>query len=312
MRICVFGAGVIGSLYAGRLASAGHDLTVVARGARSARIESDGIVLVDEVSGERAAVRVETAPRLDPERSWDVVLVAVRKDQLAAALPELAANRVTPLFVSMINSADGSRSLVEAVGEARLSLGFPGAGGARREDGTVLYRIVSGAVQKTTFGELRGAPGPAVRELASAVGKAGFPVALSGRMDAWQKTHVAMVSPLANAVYARSGDLEALSRDREIIGLTIDAVRDGFAALRSLGIEPEPRSLERVFSAPKGLLAPALAALFRTRWADTVIARHALSARAEMRLLSEELLSLADSSTAEVGSLRRLSELAAG
>ncbi|MBU0929149.1 MAG: NAD(P)-binding domain-containing protein, partial [Spirochaetes bacterium] len=125
MRICVFGAGVIGSLYAGRLAAAGHELTVVARGDRLASIEREGIVLEDEPSGERLAVRVEAAPGLDPERSWDVVIVALRKDQLSSALPELAANRVTPRFVSMINSADGSRSLAAAVGEARLSLGFP-------------------------------------------------------------------------------------------------------------------------------------------------------------------------------------------
>ncbi|MBU1081490.1 MAG: hypothetical protein KKB59_13485 [Spirochaetes bacterium] len=310
MRICVFGAGVIGSLYAGRLAAAGHELTVVARGDRLASIEREGIVLEDEPSGERLAVRVEAAPGLDPERSWDVVIVALRKDQLSSALPELAANRVTPRFVSMINSADGSRSLAAAVGEARLSLGFPGAGGSRRQDGTVLYRIVSGAVQKTTFGELRGPPGPAVLELAAAAGRAGFPVALSGRMDAWQKTHVAMVSPLANAVYASSGDLPALSRDRAILGLTIDAVREGMAVLRSLGIEPEPRRLERVFSTPKALLSPVLAALLRTRWADTVIARHALSARAEMRMLAEEFLGLADSSPVEAGALRRLSDLA--
>lgn len=311
MRICVFGAGVIGSLYAGKLALAGHELTVVARGDRLASIRSDGILLEDEASGERRAVRVEAAPGLDPERSWDAVIVAVRKDQLASALAELSANRVAPRFVSMINSADGSRGLAEAVGESRLSLGFPGAGGTRKEDGTVLYRIVSGAVQKTTFGELRGPPAPAVRALASAVGAAGFPVGLSGRMDAWQKTHVAMVSPLANAVYACSGDLRSLSRDREIIGMTIDAVREGLAALRSLGIEPEPRRLERVFSTPKRLLAPAMAAMFRTRWADTVIARHAMSARAEMRLLDGELLSLAESSAAGARALRRLSELAA-
>jgi 2-dehydropantoate 2-reductase len=312
MRICVFGAGVIGSLYAGKLALAGHEVTVAARGDRLATVARDGIVLEDEASGERLVARVEATPGLDPARSWDVVIVALRKDQLQAALPELSANRVTPRFVSMINSADGSRALAEAVGPARLSLGFPGAGGTRKPDGTVLYRIVSGAIQKTTFGELKGPPGAAVRELAAAVRSAGFPAALSGRMDAWQKTHVAMVSPLANAVYASSGDLEALSRDRGLVSLTIDAIRDGMAVLRSLGIEPEPRRLELAFSMPRSLLTPALSAAFRTRWADTVIARHALSARDEMCMLADEFLALADGSSVEAGALRRLYELAAG
>lgn len=48
MKICVFGAGVIGSLYAGKLASAGHEVTVVARGNRLVNIENNGILLEDE------------------------------------------------------------------------------------------------------------------------------------------------------------------------------------------------------------------------------------------------------------------------
>ena len=122
MRVCVFGAGVIGSLYAGRLALAGHDVTVVARGDRLAAILEGGLVLENEASGSRDVANVSAVPRLDPNGSWDIVLVAIRKDQVEASLGELSANRATPLFVSMINAADGSLSLADAVGGERLAM----------------------------------------------------------------------------------------------------------------------------------------------------------------------------------------------
>lgn len=45
MRIVVIGAGVIGSVYAGRLAAAGHDVSLLARGSRKATLERDGVIL---------------------------------------------------------------------------------------------------------------------------------------------------------------------------------------------------------------------------------------------------------------------------
>lgn len=45
MKIVVIGAGVIGSVYAGRLAVAGHDVSVLARGSRKTTLERDGVRL---------------------------------------------------------------------------------------------------------------------------------------------------------------------------------------------------------------------------------------------------------------------------
>ncbi|HEY3366174.1 MAG TPA: 2-dehydropantoate 2-reductase N-terminal domain-containing protein [Symbiobacteriaceae bacterium] len=45
MRILVFGAGVLGSLYAAKLQESGHDVTILARGQRLDEIAQYGIVL---------------------------------------------------------------------------------------------------------------------------------------------------------------------------------------------------------------------------------------------------------------------------
>ena len=92
MKVLIYGAAVIGTLYAGKLADAGHKVTVVARGQRLADIRQHGLVLEDIVHGRRWTVQVSAAERLSPDDEHDLALITVRRDQLASALSELATN----------------------------------------------------------------------------------------------------------------------------------------------------------------------------------------------------------------------------
>ena len=87
MKICVYGAGAVGGLIAGRLARSGHEVSVVARGAHLEAIRARGLRVRDGPSGvvEPQAVRAEADPALlGPQ---DYVIVAVK----AQNLPEVAA-----------------------------------------------------------------------------------------------------------------------------------------------------------------------------------------------------------------------------
>src|ERR1700685_2385339 len=53
MKLVVVGPGVIGSIYAGRLAQSGHEVTLLARGQRLADLRAHGLVLEDAASGRR-------------------------------------------------------------------------------------------------------------------------------------------------------------------------------------------------------------------------------------------------------------------
>ena len=91
MKICVYGAGAVGGLMAGRLAQSGHDVSVVARGAHLTAILRDGLRI--ESGGKRAATRLmanNDAARLGPQ---DCVIVAVK----GQSLPGVAAN-IEPLL----------------------------------------------------------------------------------------------------------------------------------------------------------------------------------------------------------------------
>jgi len=90
MRFVVVGAGAIGGLVGGRLAQHGHDVVLVARGAHGAAIAADGLLIRSPEGDDRVQVPVvghAGALDLGPD---DVVLLAVKGQDTAAALDTLA------------------------------------------------------------------------------------------------------------------------------------------------------------------------------------------------------------------------------
>jgi len=87
MRFAVVGAGAIGGWLAARLALAGEEVGVVARGATLERLSRDGIELRSGGRTQRASVRAgASASDLGPQ---DVVLITVKAPALPALAPAL-------------------------------------------------------------------------------------------------------------------------------------------------------------------------------------------------------------------------------
>ncbi|HYF92119.1 MAG TPA: 2-dehydropantoate 2-reductase N-terminal domain-containing protein [Symbiobacteriaceae bacterium] len=303
MRVLVFGAGVLGTLYAARLKDAGHDVTILARGERAGQLNRHGAVLEDEATGRRTVTKLPVITELGRGDIYDVIFVIVRRDQLLSTLPPLAENR-SPSVLFMVNNAGGPAPLVKALGQERVLLGFAGAGGTR-EGHVVRCRVVSGRTQPTTLGELSGAVTPRLREIRAMLRRAGFPVAFSPDMDAWLKTHAALVCPIANAFYY-AGDNYRLAESEEGLRLLVDAVREGLRALGRLGIPIEPGKYRALLWVPAGLAVWVLRRAFATRRAELVLWRHARAARSEMQLLAEEMRGLIRESGVQAPAFDRL------
>ncbi len=306
MRILVYGAGVLGSLYAARLHEAGHDVTLLARGQRLADLREHGVVIEDALTGERTTTRVPLAERLAPEDAYDLVLVVMRKNQVAAVLPALAANRRTPSVLFMGNNAAGPGELIAALGRERVLLGFGSAGG-RREGPVVrcLWRIGKRQA-RVTIGELDGAVTPRVQRIAAAFERAGFPVVISPDMDAWLKWHAALVLPLAGALYAAGGDNYRLAGTPDAVVLAVRAIREGFAVLRKLGIPMTPRALWPYARLPEPLLVPLARRYLDTKVAEIALAGHANAARDEMKPFADEFRALGRSAALPMPAWDRL------
>ena len=90
-RICVAGSGAIGGTLAARLAIAGHDVSVIARGATLDAIRTSGLRLIDTVVAADAPVRTDVRAAARAEFGvQDVVFVSVKAHGLKEMLPQLA------------------------------------------------------------------------------------------------------------------------------------------------------------------------------------------------------------------------------
>lgn len=304
MKVLVYGAGVIGTLYAAGLQESGQLVTLLARGQRLADIRRHGLTLENVVSGSGWTTRVDVTERLAAEDQYDVALITVRRDQLASVMPALQANRCIPTMVFMLNNPVGSNDLVSALGQDRVLLGFPGAGGM--VDGhTVRYALIS--QQPTTLGELNGQSSERVRGLARAFKAAGFPTTISGDMDGWLKAHAFFVTAVSGAIYMVGGDCRRLSEDSAALTLMTKGVREGFAAVRALGRTVTPFPLRVLFAwMPQWFAVAYWRRFFASDMADYVFGRHARSASREMREIASDCLILLEKTGVEAPALHQL------
>lgn len=307
-RILVIGAGVNGSACAAWLFNSGVDVTVLARGKRIAEIETSGVIIENALSHERTVARVRVIGELAPGDTYDYILVVVRRNQVAALLPTLAANR-SPNVVFMNNNLNGPAEIVAALGPDRPMLGFVFAGGKR--DGDLIRAIgpFDHAPIRTPFGEIDGTITPRLKRLVNLLNQAGLRSALSTHIVDYLATHaagVAAITPLALKL-ATAGKLVAPSR--EDFKLAAAAIRETYTVLKALGHKIEPASQKVAAVIPVFLLAFLLRLLFKSRFGEVGGIWHAQQAPDELQALADDLRAAVIRSGVPALALRKLLDI---
>lgn len=88
-KICIVGAGAIGGYLAVRLAKAGNQVSVIARGAQLDAIRATGLTLIDAEGGCEIVTGLAATDTLSDLGPQDVVIVTVKAHQLEAIVGEL-------------------------------------------------------------------------------------------------------------------------------------------------------------------------------------------------------------------------------
>ena len=207
MRICIFGAGAIGGNFAARLAAAGNEVSVVARGTHLAAIRANGLTLLAGDSKIVAPVKASDRPAdLGPQ---DVVISTLK----ASSLGDLAAS-VGPLLhadTSVVFAQNGipwwygsglAKERPKAPDLARLDPGgaLAKAVGVERALGGVIttsnHVIEPGVVRNISpdrntlwVGEIDDAQSPRIEALRKTLVAAGIasPATRDIRYDIWHK-----------------------------------------------------------------------------------------------------------------------------
>ena len=286
MRILVIGAGVIGSLYAGKLLQAGHDVVLFARGRRLSDLRSHGLVLEDAESGQRAELPVPSLGELAEDEQYDLVLVPVRSEQLADTLPILLGMRDDSDVLFFGNTAGHQADLVAVLGERAL-FGFPAAGGVR--DGPVI-RYVLIRQQKTMLGEPNGTTTPRLLRLQAIFSGAGFPTRISANINGWLLGHTAFVVPIGFALYRVGTDAAKLATDASTVALMVRATREAFRALGASGKAEIPTNLRILYLwLPMAFVVRYWRGVLASPRGELWFGAHTRAAPEEMRAMAEEL-----------------------
>ena len=309
-RILVIGAGVNGSICAVALHNAGVDVTLLARGRRYDELREAGVVIDDPFKGTRTVTKVPVINCLDPQDSYDYLLVIVRKNQVAGLLPVLAGN-CSPNVVFMVNNPSGPDEFTRALGRERVMLGF--VFGAGKRDGSVIRAIsesasgLAGRLSLSPFGELDGTITPRLQRLVAILRRANLPAGISRNITAYLSTHAALVAPLAGFMMQRGFDhLSITGYTRDDLGLLVDAMRETLDVLSALGIQATPKIVVVLKIVPRFLLVAGLRAILPTKFMEVGGVYHISQAPDEMRQLGIELMALVEKSGLPVPALRKV------
>jgi 2-dehydropantoate 2-reductase len=237
MKICVVGAGAIGGILAGKLAAAGHAVSVVARGEHLAAIQRDGLTLKDSTGAQ--TLRVRASEHCHDLGAQQAVFITLKAYAIAPMLP-----RLKPLLapdtavVTAINgipwwyfSREGGRFEGDRVECLDPDGAMLAALDAKHLVGCVVHAaaevIAPGVVHHTggrdfILGEIDGAMTQRLQTLAEAFEGAGLHAPLSPRIrdDIWTKLIgntsynpvAALTGALMNEINANPGLIELLRR----------------------------------------------------------------------------------------------------
>jgi 2-dehydropantoate 2-reductase len=260
MKICIYGAGAVGGVMAGWLSRAGHDVSVVARGANLTAIRARGLRVRSAGAEQSFAVRADSDPaRLGVQ---DYVVVAVK----GQSLPEVARG-IGPLLgpeTSVVTAMNGVPwwffdRLKFGEGKLRLETLDPGGALSRamptdRIVGCVVHLAAStpepGLIShnmgnRLILGEPGGRNTGRTQRISEALAQAGFECVQSGFIEKefWVKL-LGNVSfnPVSALTLATA---ERLIADAEVKDYMVAIMREVLAIGRAVGvdadIDPEAR-----------------------------------------------------------------------
>lgn len=239
MRVLVYGAGGLGLYTAGRLAQAGHAVTVKGRAAtvlalRDAPLQiwRDGTYV--EVSG------INVVDDISAVRTPDLVLLATKADQVRAAAAELALPITGDSQVlTLQNGVDAPTELAEVIGSERVLAGTTVVIAKRLSHSAVEIvgdeaTMAIGVLPPGPAGDTA-APSQQSRRVVEALRGAGIDAEWTGNVlgALWRKLAlIASYGGVGAVAGATVGETRAIPETRELVEL---AMREVFAVANALG-----------------------------------------------------------------------------
>jgi 2-dehydropantoate 2-reductase len=290
MKILIYGAGVIGSIFAYKLKTGGNDVTVLARGKRLEQLRKYGIIIKDVIVDEHFETGIKTTDKLKPDDYYDAALIIMQRQQVSSILPVLSKNSKIPFYIFTGNNVTGAEEYVKFLDRKRILLGFGGPGGYREDN-----YVISAYVKDHTvlyLGEPDGSSSQRVDNFKNLIIKSGINVNIPENIDAWLKTHAAFISALVMASYAAKNKGKELKDEDRLIKLSIIAFKENLKALIEIGIPILPKKFNMMRFIPEYFLRRKIKDLIGSEFGRVALSGHADAAKDEMVKITEDFRNL--------------------
>lgn len=233
MKVCVVGAGALGSTIGGTLAAGGCDVVLIARNrAHVDAVNQHGLRMVE--GDEERTVEVEARTSAEGIGPADLVVVLVKSfhtgEAIRAAAPIIGEHT---LVMSLQNGLGHEDILAEVVGRERVLGAKTYVGGVFLGPGHVRSGVRG---KETVIGELGGGVTPRVQRLADAMNRAGLLTEVSPEImgTIWDKLLINVSTGAVSAITRLTyGPLYALP---EVEACAVEAVAEAMAVARVAGI----------------------------------------------------------------------------
>lgn len=292
MKILIYGAGVIGSLYGVYLSKAKCDVSLLARGKRLTELCNKGLLYYENKSVQRANVSIMN--KISADDYFDYIIVTVRANQLHEVLKDLR-NNISPTIVTMVNSLEDYSIWENLCGKGRILPAFPGAGGSI-ENGILNAGMTPRIVQSTTLSEIDGKASKRLCIFKNLLQKAGIHCQIITDMHMWQVCHLAMVVPIADAYYMVDKAKFAY-KNKQVMRKTAESLHNNFKKLKSAGIEITPAKLNFFCHCPIFILSQILPWVYRSQFGEQFMYQHAVKAQGEMAKLHKDFYTYIEDDT---------------
>jgi 2-dehydropantoate 2-reductase len=236
LNILVVGAGAIGCFVGGRLAAAGHTVTLVGRPTLMNKIAQTGLTLRHPHLPAQTVSPKTVTSLADLSGAFEFILITVKAPDTPQVIRQLqGSGLVQPgrYLVSLQNGLGSEELLAEAFGPQQVIAGTVTIPIAVPEVG-----VIEVSKDKGGLGLASLQPGQPVETLAGALNQAGLttPTYADYRAMKWSKLLLNMITNASSAILNQP-PAEILAR-ADLFNLEIEALQEAAAVMRVLGIRP--------------------------------------------------------------------------
>ena len=233
MKVCVLGAGSLGSTIGGALAQAGNEVHFVGRQAHMDAINAGGLTMVTPTGDQKAPVIGHITP--DGIGPCDLVIVLCKAFDTAKTMEE-GKELVGPdtVVMSLQNGLGAEDELCRVVGAEHVIGGKTYIGGMLLEPGRVQATIPG---KKTYIGELDGTITDRVKAVGDAFEKAGMECIVSNNIMGviWDKLLINVATgAVCGITRLPYGDMY---QEEKLVATAVAAVQEGMDVAHAAGVK---------------------------------------------------------------------------